>query len=351
GQLVGLTHPAGVACSWASSAASEPWQRVELWPGAIVCLRGGSQAPQVHVINADPAQRTWQANVEQWRTGAGGTGAGGTAAAVTARLEWLVPEADVQIPVGHGAAISLADEESLRGWLAAAAWQLFGSSPTVPMVRPAVRPMSKERRRAITAALTAAALAGCGGHYFLTDRALASVHAQTLVLRDEANKYTALKKQVKDLESKRDKAQGEMDKLARKVTACDETLAAHQLRWKKLLELLAEQRPEHLVVQKIDSIGEKLSISGLCLGPHPANALASGLGARLQELGWEVQPARQQAGTVLVGGEPWEFELVLHDAELKGDVAALEPGRPDPLPRQPVNKVASFRNPGGAPQP
>jgi hypothetical protein len=342
GMLVGFGHPAGAAQPRASQAG-ERWQRVELWPGAIVCLRGGDDpSPQVHVINAEPGQRTWQAKVEQWLEAEPGAG----------DVQWLLPDASVQAPAtGNGTTVALAQEESLRQWLAAAAGQLFGSSPGVPLVRPAVRPMSKQKQRAITGALAAAALLGCGGHYFWTERAIADLNAQSLALRGEANNYTALKKQVADLASKRDKAQAEMDKLGQKVTACDETLAAHQLRWKKLLELLAQHRPEHLVVQKIDSVGEKLSITGQCLGPHPANALASGLGLRLRELGWDVQPARQEAGTALVGGEPWKFELVLHDS----DPAAAAPsssGQPaiplQPVPRGPINKVASFRAPGTA---
>ena len=163
------------------------------------------------------------------------------------------------------------------------------------------------RRPGLTAALV------CYGHYTLTGRQIDDLSAQTKAIRDQVTSLAALKKQGTDLATKRNKARGEMQALSDKVQDCTTTLAAHRLRWKKLLELLAEHRPQHLVVQKIDSTGERLNITGLCLGPHPANELASDLETRLRELGWRIQPARQEAGKALAGGDPWKFELVLKD--------------------------------------
>ncbi len=257
----------------------------------------------------------------------------------------------------QGPVFSLFSEESLRSWLTAWAEQLFSASPGVPLVRPAPRPMSKERRLAITGGLTVAAAMICFGHYTLTERQIADLQAQTKAINEQVTSLTALKKQATDLTTKRDKLRGEMQALSQKVQDCTATLAAHRLRWQKLLELLAEHRPQHLLVQKIDSSGERLNITGLCLGPHPANELASDLETRLRELGWRVQPARQEAGKALASGDPWKFELVLKDfAPTTNATAAIDPARPGAPPRpavpqQPVNKVASFREPieGGKP--
>lgn len=336
GVFVGLGHPAGMSRPCIAPGSGERWQRVELWPGAIVCVRGASgNPPRAHVINADPALRTWQAAVEQWRVGE----------ERAPRTEWLVPDVGVQVPAEPGDVFSLVPEESLRLWLADWAAVLFGPSPSVPLARPAPRPMSKQRRLAIAAGLALMAGALCYGHYTLAEERIAGLNAQILGIKNQVGKLDALKKQGADLAKKRDKSRDELQTLSKKVDDCTATLSAHRSRWQKLLLLLAENRPQHLMVKKIDGRDERINISGLCLGPHPANALASDLESRLRELGWRVQPARQEAGKALASGDPWKFELSLKDIAPTGDSAqAAEPRRRGAPrePAEPVDKVVSF---------
>jgi hypothetical protein len=330
GKLHGLLHPAGICTSLASSQDGA-WQRVELWPGTIVCGRQEPGAPpQVKVINSEPSQRGWQSAVETWLGDAGTT-------------QWLVPETSVKPPVEGAEVFNLAHELSLHAWLTAWAEHLSRPTLSVPMIRPAPRPMSKARRQTITATLAAVAAIGCYGHYTWNERVTTDLVGQAKVLNDRIAAFTAKKKEATDLSAKVEKVRTQVAAISTKVEDCRNTLDAHRQRWQRLLEMLADLRPEHLVVQKIDSSGETLSISGLCLGPHPANELASELGSRVRELGWQVQPAKQESGKVLFSGDPWKFDLVLTDFSAKIATVAGAAPVPPRGPQQPVNKVASFK--------
>jgi Tfp pilus assembly protein PilN len=332
GRLQGMLHPAGIG--WPLEAEhGVVWRRVELWPGTIVCQRHAAPAAlQTHVVNADPAQRGWQTAVDAWL---------GDAAQP---VQWLVPDAGIAPPPEATSVVDLNDETTLGTWLTAWARQLSAPSVAAPMLRPMPRPMSKQRRQMIAASLTAVAALGCFGHYIRNERAIADLSEQSKRLNAQVTAFAALKKQATDLSGKVDKARAQLDTIGHKVQDSQGALEAHRRRWQKLLKLLADLRPRNLLVQKIDSSGEKLNISGLCIGPHPANELASDLGVRVGKLGWQVQPARQESDKRLSNGEPWKFDLVLTDLPTAQAVAAAPaPLPPRVVPQEPVNKVASFQ--------
>ncbi|HEY5313449.1 MAG TPA: hypothetical protein VIK18_13070, partial [Pirellulales bacterium] len=332
GRLQGILHPAGVGLPPAAGAGNAA--RVEFWPGAIVCQRRATGAAvQTHVVNADPAQRGWQAAVDAWLGDAPGP------------VQWLVPDAGVTPPPDAKDVLDLTDEASLVAWLAAWAAQLISAPAAAPLLRPAPRPMTKQRRQAITAGLTAVVAIGCFGHYTWNQRTIAGLSEQSKLLTAQVTAFTAIKKQATDLAAKVEKARTQLGAISGKVQDCQGALDAHRQRWQKLLRLLSDLRPKNLLIQEIDSSGEKLNISGLCIGPHPANELASDLGERVGKLGWQVQPARQESDKRLTNGEPWKFDLVLTNLPVDKSVAAAEPRvLPRPMgPQGPVNKVVSFQ--------
>jgi Tfp pilus assembly protein PilN len=335
GRLQGLLHPSGIG--WPPNAQHETaWRRVELWPGAVFCQRQApGAATQTHVVNADPAQRGWQATVDAWLGDADPANP----------VQWLLPDAGVMPPPEATNVVDLDDETALRTWLTGWAGQLSAPAIATPLLRPAPRPMSKQRRQAITVGLAAAAAIGCFGHYTWNNSAIASLTEQSKLLNAQVTAFTATKKQATDLASKVEKARTQLDAVSHKVQDTQGALNAHRQRWQKLLKLLSDLRPRNLLVQKIDSSGEKLNISGLCIGPHPANELASDLGERVGRLGWQVQPAKQESDKRLTNGEPWKFDLVLTDLPMAKAVAAAEPrALPRPVgPQGPVNKVVSFQ--------
>jgi hypothetical protein len=209
--------------------------------------------------------------------------------------------------------------------------------------------MSKERRLTIAGSLALAAGLLCYGHFTFTERQIAELNAHTKEIKDQVASLESLRKQSADLAAKRDKSRAELQALSDKVADCSATLAAHRLRWQKLLVLLAENRPQHLLVQKIDSSGERLNITGVCLSASPANELAADLESQLKELGWRVQPARQRASKALANGDPWKFELSFKDfLPQSNDTAPAAPQQPNPprpgAPRAPENKLVSVRD-------
>lgn len=335
GQGRGETHEALDPSSLKPQASSLAWQRIELWPTAIVGIHGSPGRPAlVHVVPSNPMQRGWEAEMDKWRAAAG----------QAEYVEWLLPDASLTalvaertntLPDAAPEAHHLDEDESLRVWLTAWAAEAFSRAPAVPLIHPLVRPLSAQRRMAISALLAAIVGTACLGHYAFNVRKTTELKARTAVIQQQIDTYKTLQKQLGEAQSKRKNAQEQLDALRDKVTYCVDTLAAHRLRWKRLLVLLAELRPEDLVVQKIDGTGQKLVIHGLCLGPHPANELASNLGDGLRDLEWQVQPAKQQVGKVWAKGEPWKFELMVREVPLPVPAALSAPAKKPAPPASP----------------
>ena len=54
------------ACERLPSETAQ-WRRVELWPGAVFCVRGGAgRGPVVEVRNTDPRTGRWEPEAERW---------------------------------------------------------------------------------------------------------------------------------------------------------------------------------------------------------------------------------------------------------------------------------------------
>ena len=70
GRLAGVAHPGGLPWPLAAEVGAAPatWRRVELWPGAIVCLAAAEgHGLRVHVVNSDPRPERWRRDLESWR--------------------------------------------------------------------------------------------------------------------------------------------------------------------------------------------------------------------------------------------------------------------------------------------
>jgi hypothetical protein len=84
-------------------------------------------------------------------------------------------------------------------------------------------------------------------------------------------------------------------------------------RFAKLLNLLIELRTEDLVIQQIGGTEEGVLITGISLNGEAAQALAKRLRERAVELGWAVNPARQEGQQLMTTGGPWKYEILLTD--------------------------------------
>ena len=194
GRLAGVAHPGGLPAPLRSPGAGS-WERVELWPDAVVMVEARDRgAPQVETINFDPQGGRWQGQVEQARARRG----------AAEHLEMLV-SADVRLPAapGDSSVVRLSDDADLRRWLARWAAVLGKKNVAVPHVKPPLRPLSEMKRR-IVGALATGALAGlCAAHYFLWLQPTYNATAAELkTVQEPAVRLADVQKQTKDLEAK-----------------------------------------------------------------------------------------------------------------------------------------------------
>lgn len=309
GKLAGLCHPAGVPrplqTPTAPSGGTGVWQRVELWPGEIVCVRGTSAHElAVHVRNTDPRPGRWQPDVKPWL-------AEGPADADTEIL--YATSGLAQAVDTFKSCIQLDKEESLKSFLAAWADTLAGGDPPVPAICPPKRPMSAVSRRmlAVVAALVVVVL--CLGQHLWLEHQKRTLAEETARLKGPAEKLAQLNQQADTLKKRREELKGKCDQLRADLEQCRQMTAAQRLRLASLMTVLAQQSHDQIVIQKIDGTEDEIVLHGICLNHGLADALAGILERTVSPLGWQVQLADKRSKELLMAGGPWEFDVHIRD--------------------------------------
>ncbi|MCL4207049.1 MAG: hypothetical protein KJ000_31590 [Pirellulaceae bacterium] len=312
GRLAGVGHPAGLTQKLALSAlddsaasGGDSWTRVELWPGAIVCLRGESnRVSRLHVVNTEPKAGRWQSEVERW--------CGGIADA-THRESLLATATIASDEVDDQSRFSLDTRSDLEAFLLAWAEQLDGKHLAVPLVPPPKRPASPAVRRAAMAVLGLAALVLCIAHYLWTEKVNGELAAEIVQLKQPVEEFNRLKKDLEAEEKKKSTLQAECDKLAADLAIFQQVRSSLRQRAAKLLTVLAENSSDQMMIRRIEATGSGAVIHGVCLDPQDADALFGGLARSLEPLGWRVQLPRKHGQDLLVGGGPWQFQLHIEE--------------------------------------
>jgi Tfp pilus assembly protein PilN len=280
----GVGHPAGVPTSLGDSGG--PWRRVELWSNAVVAIEGdGDKVQRTNVINANPRGKTWFDELAAWRTAGNGA----------AREEWLTEDLSLATLADDANSVAgLETDEPLTRYLSG--WsRTVGRKAAVPLIVPEARPLSKQQRSTIAAGLALVVGAVAFADYTIVQRKIQAASETTKGIKAKAAQLASFNKQITDTDKQREKEAKDRDAVQGDVQSTQTALASHRYRWSKLLDLLAERCPNHLMVDRISSGNGKLILSGLSLGPDAANRLATVLGGELRELGWQVQPARKEA--------------------------------------------------------
>lgn len=308
-KLMGVGHPGGVCQQplLLEGNGRRSWQRVELWPDAVVALASPAlgaalgprlDSPAVQVFTADPQMGRWKADIADWRRGQ----------SEPEHSEMLVAfgiagPADSQ----KEQIVNLEDNEQFALWLFAAAEQLERKQPIVPLLRPGPHTWSQAQLRRLAAGLAVASLALCVLIFWVWSWRIRTTQAETAILQEPARRLPELQKQLSESEKQRTELKQETDRLKRGLAR----LANQRERPARLLALLAEHAPEELLIQKIDSNDGEPHIRGVCLRPELADQLASALAERLRPYGWEVQAHRKQAKEHRSDGAPWEFDIAM----------------------------------------
>jgi hypothetical protein len=305
GRLAGVTHPGGLARALtADSGPQAGWQRVELWPDAVVMLHGApGQITGVQVINSDPQMGRWRASLHDSVPASG-------------RELLTAPGMAASAGAGVGTPFFLDDQAQLTSWLIAQAEHLSTKDPRAPILRPQPVPLTPAQRRRLAFVIAVAVGLLCYGHYSWMDANVKALNAERDRVLAPGKVLPDLQKQTKDLETKRDELKHEVNILVQAT----ERVAHQRERVGRLLQFLAEHKAEDLLVQRIDGDAGDPRVVGACLKPELADEFARTLAEKLRPFGFEVQSPHKQAADLANAGAPWEFQITLRspaDAFLK----------------------------------
>ena len=319
GRLTGLSHPAGLAQPLLLSGSLN-WQRIELWPGAVVCTRTtAGSVRSVLVRNSDPRPGRWEEDARLWREEAAEhawEGLHGTAAVARSEL-----------PAGSW--LSVSEEAGLAALLGAWAGELQRGERAVPALHPPRRPMSATARKGLSALLALVGLLFCLGHYFLLDRQQKALAEETTRLRMPAQQLAELKKEAEKIKKDQADLRKAHESLSGDLARCRQLLEQQRRRLAAMLGVLADRCPDELIIQRIEGGERGVVLHGTCLQPELVNRLAANLAEAMSPLGWLVQPPGKHSLDHLTDGGPWTFELELQEA-LQASAAspAAQPSRP-----------------------
>ena len=313
GRLLGMSHPGGLPRPFCLPLnKQETWQRVELWPGAIICVEGGTgRRSTVAVRNSDPKPGRWEADVEQWRTSR-------PAVSASESLHAASGIALDELPAENR--LSLENADASKQFLTAWADALAEGGLAVPLVTLPKPPMSASTRRAITVAAALAALLVCITASSCSMHSLVAASPKPSGCASLPSSSPRSRARPKSFRSKRPNCRP-------LVRSCKTTwiiiskYAAQQQRLASLLGVLARRSPAQMVIRKIDGNQDEIILHGLCLELQSPDALAGGLAKDLARAlgpqGWEVQLPSKHSQAMLAVGGPWEFELRIEDTEGK----------------------------------
>jgi hypothetical protein len=204
------------------------------------------------------------------------------------------------------------DEAGRNAWLRRTLGAL--EEETVPIIGiPATPPSSTRFRTAAIVMEIAALLLLTGGWIWLKARTAAhtTINSEHAAVSNELNK----------LNRQSQAAAAEIDKL-RADMETSRSVAARRLALASLLQSLAIQRPDGVVLRKIDADGPSSSaVSGVSLTPDAIDEMSIVLKETLRNKGWSVFPGRKNSLKKLPNGGPWEFSLtVVHEEAAKDGV-------------------------------
>lgn len=315
GTLGGIAHPGGLPRGVSQRGASSSWRRVELWPDCVVAVQAvGGKGAEVHVEGVSPSQESWKQPLRDWFE---------THGPAEQRVLLLSRSADFDRGLqDETEVLDLNDEISLKSWLSAWSETLGYREVGVPLIQPAAQSMTVQTQVVISAALATFVAVGCWALERTSQAKIETANVQIAELNQKAEDFKALDGEIK---SRTDQLKTRTDENERLVTALDtyeDSLAAQRQRLAILLTSVAEHRPEHLIIRKIDQRGGNLTITGMSLDPEAANDLAVNLERRLRRYGWKVGLPKQQSGERTSDRKPWTFTMEL--TSMKVSPRALE---------------------------
>ncbi len=311
GKLIGIAHPAGLSVPLGVSESAN-WQRIELWPESVVCVRRVPRSPlQVHVINAGPQTETWQEDAWHWLSQFD-----------PPELSELLQATRFAAPLGAelsaGETWDLADEAVLEPWLVAWAQEATLRHPESPVLRPAPQPMPTSTRVVIAGLIAALMLALCLGHFSWTSAVTASAEERVAELQQPAEELRELEGRTQSLQQELTRVRTQSEQMQASVDACRRAWEWNRQRIARLMGSLAQVDPDRLVIQAIETQREGIQIRGISRRADQPTQLAAQLARQLLPLGLQVHPPTKEAVFLRADGGPYLFELLIQDIHHTG---------------------------------
>lgn len=322
GKLVAVAHPAGLPRSLEAAGPEQPgWQRVELWPEAVVCLRSDAGGPlHVHIVNSAPQPGLWEHDAEGWFGRFDPPGARETLLATERTSSSDMPVA------GGDSLLDLGDEETLRRWLVAWGEVLAKRAPRVPLVRSVAKPMPNSTRFAIAGLFGVVALCICAVCHVVMTRQTESLEDETAAAKKPAAELKEAQKEVDALKEQLTALKSQTTAMRADVETYRKAQTDQRRRMARMLKALAETSSGQFVLQAIETDRDGWHVRGICSQPNQANALAVAMSEKLNPLGLRVQVPAKEAQYVTPDGGPFVFELLIQDfADLGEQGAAGSP--------------------------
>jgi hypothetical protein len=314
GSLGGIIHPGGLRgpldVAFDAPVSAQTWRRIEVWKDATVCLMGrGDDAQRVAIINGDPAQEAWRANVARWMNS---NDAG--------HSEWLGPQGSMANDLSggndkHWEVLPPLTGDALKRWLARWAAKLVNEATVTPVIEPSRANTSQRRQLIAVAAVTLACLAACIARGVWLGGQRTKLENQRIVLETQFATQTGTLKLLQAPKQEWDHMQREIKSLRSDLQTL-RTQRSHthfhgvpdfELQRRRVAELLAalsRNAASDLMIDHIEPVGNgDMLIEGKCLPNTSVDTFAGALAAVLPGVGWEVSPAQKKPSGLIPSGD------------------------------------------------
>lgn len=317
GKLIGIAHPGGVPFGFDERPDVGVPARVEFWPNAavrVVCVDGA--VTKAHVDDG-AVVAGWVEATADWKKQSGATH-------VTAVVpEGLVRDAEGAEP--GTSFVTLEDEAVLRRWLGAWNRAIGAKAQAAPVILPAVRRLTQRERNMISLVLGVVVFAACYAHHRWVSSHIDAAAAARKIVEEPGIALNAAKTQLTAVEKDIAKAGEENAALAQKVVQAETMFDVHRRRLAELMRRLADDSSHEWVIQKISGTGREIKLHGVTMHPEHISELTAAITSDFGNLGWGVDPARQEARNVGDNGGPWGFEIQLRDLKPPPPKPAADP--------------------------
>jgi len=206
----------------------------------------------------------------------------------------------------------LSEEKCLGKWLTAWACEISCKSPGNPIVRLPSRPMSSERRFALSAGWAAFAALLCFAHGYGLKRAETSLQQELTRLQEPGKRLEATKSRAIASEQRLAEARAQLLVAQQQQCDWDNVTRLERRRHAVLLHALADLASDDFVLQAVSESAGETHISILALRPELPEFTAR-LGAAMAPLKWHVEPPNRQALNLTPSGGPWQLNWTIHE--------------------------------------